>query len=47
MAASIEQVVDNSTVREGLSTRGKQRAACFSWRRCAEETLAILKAAAN
>jgi glycosyltransferase involved in cell wall biosynthesis len=45
MASCIEQVLESSTLREALSVQGKERASSFSWRRCAEETLAILKSA--
>ncbi len=46
MAACIEQALESPTLRQSLSAKGKERASSFSWRRCAEETLAILKSAA-
>jgi glycosyltransferase involved in cell wall biosynthesis len=42
MAACIEQVLESSEVRNGLIERGRQQAAGFDWRRCAQETLAVL-----
>jgi len=44
MATCMEQVLESTNLRQSLSIRGKDRASHFSWRRCAEETLAILKA---
>lgn len=46
MADCMERVLESSTVRQSLSLRGKKRASEFSWRRCAEETLAVLKSTA-
>jgi glycosyltransferase involved in cell wall biosynthesis len=46
MAASIEMVLDDSSVREILSAKGKERASYFSWRRCAEETMTVFKTVA-
>jgi glycosyltransferase involved in cell wall biosynthesis len=46
MAACIGHALENSALRQSLSFSGKRRASFFSWRRCAEETLAILKSAA-
>jgi glycosyltransferase involved in cell wall biosynthesis len=45
MAACIEETLENSSLREALRLRGKQRAREFSWGRCAEETLTVLKSA--
>jgi glycosyltransferase involved in cell wall biosynthesis len=42
MAACMEGVLESETARQDLSRRGTARAACFSWERCAQETLAIL-----
>ncbi len=42
MAVCMEEVLESSHLRNELSERGRLRAADFSWRRCAEETLAIL-----
>jgi glycosyltransferase involved in cell wall biosynthesis len=47
LASCIEQVLESSTLRETLVSKSKERATTFSWRRCAEETLAILKSAAD
>lgn len=47
MSACIEQVLEDSNLRASLSSKGKERASSFSWLRCAEETLAVLKSAAN
>jgi glycosyltransferase involved in cell wall biosynthesis len=44
MSACIEQVLDDSSAALALRIKGKERAKHFSWRRCAEETLAVLKA---
>lgn len=46
MAACIEQALESDSLRQSLSLRGKQRSSCFSWRRCAEETMTLLKATA-
>jgi glycosyltransferase involved in cell wall biosynthesis len=46
MATCIEQALESSTLCQTLSSRGKERASFFSWRRCAEETLAVLKSTA-
>ncbi len=43
MAACMEQVLESGDTRKGLAQRGRERAACFSWRRCAEETLDVLR----
>jgi glycosyltransferase involved in cell wall biosynthesis len=41
LATALHLVVGQPEVRDMLSTRGRDQAARFSWRRCAEETLAI------
>ncbi|HEY6308107.1 MAG TPA: glycosyltransferase family 1 protein [Candidatus Angelobacter sp.] len=43
MAACIEHTLQDEEARKGLAQRGRERAACFSWRRCAEETVDVLK----
>jgi glycosyltransferase involved in cell wall biosynthesis len=43
MAACMESVLESSDARSTLVQRGKERSAVFSWRRCAEETLSVLK----
>lgn len=47
IAALIEQVLDDSDLRENLSRKGAVTAAQFSWRQCARETLAELVEAAQ
>jgi glycosyltransferase involved in cell wall biosynthesis len=42
MAVCMEQVLENEETRRELAQRGKQRAAIFCWRRCAEQTLDVL-----
>jgi glycosyltransferase involved in cell wall biosynthesis len=46
LAAAIQQVVEDTAVRTELRARGLARAAAFTWRRCAEETLRVLEEAA-
>jgi glycosyltransferase involved in cell wall biosynthesis len=43
MASCLEQALESDETRKGLAQRGKERAAGFSWRRCAKETLAVLR----
>ncbi|HLJ28973.1 MAG TPA: glycosyltransferase family 1 protein [Candidatus Angelobacter sp.] len=43
MSACIEQAVENADLRTELAEEGRARASDFDWRRCAEETLAVLK----
>jgi glycosyltransferase involved in cell wall biosynthesis len=45
MADCIERALENQELRVSLSRNGQERAAQFSWNRCAEETMAILKSA--
>jgi glycosyltransferase involved in cell wall biosynthesis len=47
MAACMEQALEDAELRAELSSQGKKRAAFFSWRRCAEETMEVLKTAAR
>jgi glycosyltransferase involved in cell wall biosynthesis len=42
MAATIEDVLDHADLQAHLARAGLKRAADFSWRRCAQETLAAL-----
>jgi alpha-1,3-rhamnosyl/mannosyltransferase len=42
-AAAIDQVRSRPGLRDELVRRGLCRAAWFSWRRCAEETLAVYR----
>lgn len=41
MAAKIGEVLDNAPLRSELVTKGKAQAAKYSWRRMAEQTLAV------
>lgn len=41
LAAAIDCVLTDPTLRAALSDAGRQRAATFSWQRAAEETLAV------
>jgi glycosyltransferase involved in cell wall biosynthesis len=41
IASKVGEVVDDPIIREDLVTKGKQRAATFSWDRMAKQTLAI------
>ncbi len=43
MAACMEQTLEDDAVRKTLAQRGRERSAAFSWRRCAEQTLEVLK----
>jgi glycosyltransferase involved in cell wall biosynthesis len=43
MAVCMAQVLESEETRRGLAQRGKQRAANFCWRRCAEQTLEVLR----
>ncbi|NJM05888.1 glycosyltransferase family 4 protein [Candidatus Gracilibacteria bacterium] len=45
IAAALQQLADDAALRADLSARGLQRAAHFTWERCAEETLQVLRAA--
>jgi glycosyltransferase involved in cell wall biosynthesis len=44
LAAALAQMIAQAALREELRARGLRRAAQFSWRRCAEETLAVYRA---
>jgi glycosyltransferase involved in cell wall biosynthesis len=43
LAACMESVLECEASRRALAQRGKSRSAAFSWRRCAEETVSVLK----
>jgi glycosyltransferase involved in cell wall biosynthesis len=43
MAACMEEVLESEQTRRELAQRGNQRAAYFDWRRCAEQTLDVLR----
>lgn len=47
MSACIEQALEDSNLRASLSSKGTERASSFRWQRCAEETLTVLKSAAD
>lgn len=47
IAAAIERVLTDATLRKDLSQRGRLRAARFSWRRTAERTLQVYLALAR
>jgi glycosyltransferase involved in cell wall biosynthesis len=42
MAVHMEQALENTALRKELAEKGLARAMEFDWRRCAEQTLAIL-----
>src|SRR5207248_1591754 len=42
MAEKMLNVIDNEDLRGRLASAGRKRAAEFSWRRCARETLDVL-----
>jgi glycosyltransferase involved in cell wall biosynthesis len=42
-AAAVERVMNDPTLREELSRKGLERAAQFTWERCARETLGVLR----
>jgi glycosyltransferase involved in cell wall biosynthesis len=42
MSCCMEAALENAELRRELSEKGRGRAAQFEWRRCAEETLAVL-----
>ena len=46
MAVRIEEVLEDRELRQKLSSCGLERASFFNWRRCACETMAVLKAVA-
>jgi len=47
LATCIEQALESAELRAELSSHGRKRAALFSWQRCAEETMEVLKSAAR
>ncbi len=46
IAAAVARLMDEPGLREALIRRGRERAAQFSWERCAERTLEVLTEAA-
>jgi glycosyltransferase involved in cell wall biosynthesis len=47
LAAAIRRLLDHPTLRMELAAAGPRRAAAFTWERCAEQTLAVLRAASR
>lgn len=43
IADGLQQVIDDESLRHRLASAGPERARCFTWRRMAEETLAIYR----
>ena len=43
LAQAMSQVIEDDMLRAALRQRGMERARGFSWRRCAEETLAVYR----
>jgi glycosyltransferase involved in cell wall biosynthesis len=43
MASCLQQVLESEETRIDLAQKGKSRASCFGWQRCAEETMAVLR----
>lgn len=43
MAACMQQTLESNDTKKWLAARGKERAANFSWQRCAEQTLDVLR----
>lgn len=43
IAAALERLADDSSLRQTLSQKGRERAQEFSWQRCATETLAVYR----
>lgn len=42
MASCMQQTLEDRELQTRLTQEGKKRAACFDWRRCAEQTLEVL-----
>lgn len=47
LTTCMEHALENEELKSRLSQEGKRRAAFFDWRRCAEETLTVLKESAD
>jgi glycosyltransferase involved in cell wall biosynthesis len=45
IAASMQRLFEDSALRQTLAAKGRERAAQFSWRRCADETLSVYRRA--
>jgi alpha-1,3-rhamnosyl/mannosyltransferase len=43
LAEAMSKVIENDALHTALQQRGSERAKDFSWRRCAEETLAVYR----
>jgi glycosyltransferase involved in cell wall biosynthesis len=46
MAEAMTKILTDTQLRGSMTTKGLQRASAFTWRRCAEETVAVYRAAA-
>lgn len=47
LSRAMQQMIQDSELRETLRSRGIDRAATFTWRKCAEETVAVYECALN
>lgn len=47
IAEALERIANDDALRSRLAAAGRERAARFSWERCARETLAVLRQAAG
>jgi alpha-1,3-rhamnosyl/mannosyltransferase len=47
MAEALRSVLEDAALRDRLSARGRERARGFTWERCADETVAVYRAAAQ
>lgn len=43
LAQAMLSLIEDDTLRENLGQRGIERARCFSWQKCAEQTLAVYR----
>jgi glycosyltransferase involved in cell wall biosynthesis len=47
LAEAMNRLIGDDVLRASLRQRGMERAKGFSWRRCAEETLAVYRRVVN
>lgn len=47
LSGTLQKVLNDSTIREEMIRRGLERAKQFSWKKCAKETLEVLKNVGN
>jgi len=47
LGQALLRVVNSPQLRASLSQKGLARAACFSWARCAKETMKVYRTAVN